>query len=34
MQHNNENLVVTIITAIDSLGKKIMYGKEDEGRID
>jgi hypothetical protein len=34
MQHNDENLVVTIITAIDSLGKKIMYGNKDEGRID
>jgi hypothetical protein len=34
IQHNGENLVVTIIAAIDSLGKKIMYGNKDEGRID
>jgi len=34
MEHNDENLVVTIITAIDNLGKKIMYGNKDEGRID
>ena len=30
MQHEGENLVVKIITALDELGKKIMYGENKE----
>lgn len=32
--HKDENLAVTMITALDNLGKKIMYSKKDESRVD
>jgi hypothetical protein len=32
--HKGENLAVTLIAALDNLGKKIMYSKENESRID
>jgi hypothetical protein len=32
--HKGENLTKAIIDALDQLGKKIMYSKEDESRID
>lgn len=32
--YKDENLTTTLIVALDNLGKKIMYNKEDESRID
>lgn len=32
--YKNENLTISIIKALDDLGKKIMYNKEDDSRVD
>lgn len=32
--YKDENLTTTVIVALDNLGKKIMYNKEDDSRVD